>query len=738
MVNQSRRKVLALATVLALTASTNGLAANLDADNILTTSSGERYMASDATSLYGLHAYDNSLVSFNTLNFQNRPYGTIAPLGERAFIQAEDSIVLINGGFMDPAQSPSNTLAHVNNSTVSIGIDEHDQLTNQDKNLYGDVIVGGRDTPLKNGPSHSEMNIALNTPNSYWEGMAFNVANTDGNTGAINLTLNNGGVWVPWMSSTLNRTDITGSALPLESHINNLVGTTNRDTTTAIYQGEAYPVYINHLEGHMNIVYDHDGPDNTTDVPSPGAVKDGLRASNYWGGPMYIASAAPGSAVHVVTNPEGIDTDDTAKVETVLNHLANKMFYTGFVNGESNLTGTVSIASHDDKPSYIAVVSANGKTLEGDIEWQANNNGQGRYAPGTLGRADTNHTNNSNTNTNGVNNSSNNHTNNGNTNTSNTNGNINNNSHNNGAHNILRGDADTLHMRGVRSAVYSNIGAWRTLTDSMYRSRALQQGEPTGIWAHIMAGRYDFTGRGVSNESEYTRFQGGFDKQFNTLIVGGQVDYLHGDDDFINHGMGKERSFAIGAYALKQLGHDAYVHVETKAGRVSNDFTVYGELFNTPMQAMDTRKGKVKSTAYSMAVRVGKQVKFGNGLYIEPQAQLSYMHLGGDTFTTGAMTVNQSAVNSTTGHIALEMGKTFGAGNVYTRFDVGHAFTGNVKTQYNNTVTETDIKGTWTNIAFGGRYGIGTNNSIYADVNRGLGGDYKQKWSVTAGFTHKF
>ena len=48
------------------------------------------------------------------------------------------------------------------------------------------------------------------------------------------------------------------------------------------------------------------------------------------------------------------------------------------------------------------------------------------------------------------------------------------------------------------------------------------------------------------------------------------------------------------------------------------------------------------------------------------------------------------------------------------------------------------IKGTWTDLAFGGRYGFNANNSIFADLSTGLSGDYKAGWSVNAGFTHKF
>ena len=106
------------------------------------------------------------------------------------------------------------------------------------------------------------------------------------------------------------------------------------------------------------------------------------------------------------------------------------------------------------------------------------------------------------------------------------------------------------------------------------------------------------------------------------------------------------------------------------------------------------------------------------------------------------MHVEQSGVSSTAGGLGLAIGKNFGAGNIYTRVGVNHAFSGTVKTAYTSSATtkytSEDMKGTWTDLAFGGRYGFNANNSIFADISTGLSGDYKAGWSVNAGFTHKF
>ena len=301
---------------------------------------------------------------------------------------------------------------------------------------------------------------------------------------------------------------------------------------------------------------------------------------------------------------------------------------------------------------------------------------------------------------------------------------------------VVRGAYDTPHMRGIRSAVVGNINAWRTLADDMYRPRVLQQGEPTGIWARIGGGKYSYSGSGIDTATDYTRIQGGYDAKISRgWTVGGQVSYLRGSEDYVFDGSGKVKSFSVGAYGLKDLGKDQYVHVETQVGRVSNDFTARNEIG-------EAMSGDTKSNAYSIGVRYGKTLKYANGFYVEPQAQLNFTHFGGRNFNVDNVSVNQSSVNSTSGKIGLELGKQFGNGNLYTRFAAGHAFTGNVKTTFASgsvaKLTEQDLKGTWTELAFGGRYGFNSNNSVFADVATGLSGDLQADWGVNAGFTHKF
>ena len=669
------------------------------------------------------------------------------------------STVTLKEGVYD-AQKVSTPIAVAQGGTVNIGVDDNTgNFIGKDLSLVGDVIV-------KSDPNHaSEINIGIDGKESLWDGLAFNLADKDAkHPSHINVFLGDYGSWELFYQGGLHEGKLDGGTQP--SHVHRLVGSKNRNYANMVTQSEHNKLYVDKLEGHVNFIYDPNDEGGDTEDPSyqpPTKIYNGVTPDSFWGGDIHITSAAPGAAAHVYTTQKGLDMSSEDNVNKILDNLAHKMYYHNYVNGERNLQGTVAIASDGSESGRFTVITS-GHAKEGDITWQADKDGQGKYvygenkpapapkpevkptpkpepkpqpkptpkpevkptpaptpkpevkptpapapkpepapapkpevkpAPAPTPKPE-----------------------------------------NNGHIHVVLGDFDTPHMRGARSAIMSNINGWRTLTDNMYRPRVLQQGEPTGIWARVGGGKYSFNAKGIDTDTTYTRIQGGYDsKTISGWTVGGLVSYLRGNDDYVFNGSGKEKAFAVGAYGLKDLGNNQYIHIESQVGRASNNFIVRNEIG-------ERLSGETKANVYSIGARYGKTVKLSNGTYIEPQAQLSYTHFGGDSFNAGSMHVEQSGVSSTAGGLGLEIGKNFGAGNIYTRVGVNHAFSGTVKTAYTSGATtkytSEDIKGTWTDLAFGGRYGFNSNNSIFADISTGLSGDYKAGWSVNAGFTHKF
>ena len=622
----------------------------------------------------------------------------------------------------------STPVALAQGGTINIGVhDHHGEFTGDKIFVEGDVIV-------KHDPIHSStINIGIDGEESNWSGLAFNLADeNDRKYNHINVFLGERGDWELLYQGGLDGTNLDSSTMP--SRVHRLVGSTNRNFQNMVEQNEHNKLYIDKLEGHVNFIYDPNDEYADTEDPEytpPTTTYNGLTADSFWGGDIHITSAAPNAGAHLYTSRKGLDLSTEDNVNKVLDNLAHKVYYHNYVTGERNLEGTVAIASEGAESGRFKVLTS-GYAKEGAITWQADQNGQGKYVYGNTTVTPTPQP----------------------------------------APTPTPAPQpaptptpapqpaptptpapqpaptpapqpapaqstayDTPHMRGARSAIMSNINGWRTLTNT-YRPRALQQGATTGIWAHIGGGQYSYDAQGIDTDTTYTRIQGGYDaKTGSGWTVGGQVSYLRGHDDYVFNGSGKEKAFAVGAYGLKDLGRDQYIQLESQVGRVTNTFTARNEIG-------ESLSGETKANAYTIGARYGKTVKLQNGVYIEPQAQLSYTHFGGDSFNAGTMHVDQAGVSSTAGGLGLEIGKTFGAGSIYTRVGVNHAFSGSVKTTYTSgsTVksTEQDLKGTWTDLAFGGRYGINANNSLYADISTGLSGDYKAGWSVNAGFTHKF
>lgn len=581
-----------------------------------------------------------------------------------------------------------------NGGVVNLGVDgSHGKIQGYDINLDGDVRIDG------NEETSSIINIGLDQKDALWVGFALNLADKNSpHDNHINVFLGEQGYWDHFYQGGLSGTSYSTMTTP--SHVHRLVGAKNRNFNNGVTQSEHNEIHIDKLEGHVNFIYDPNEEYADTEDPEytpPTTTYNGLTADSFWGGDIHITSAAPNAGAHLYTSRKGLDLSTEDNVNKVLDNLAHKVYYHNYVTGERNLEGTVGIASEGAESGRFKVLTS-GYAKEGAITWQTDKNGQGKYVYGntTVTQATQPAPTPSSAQTTAY---------------------------------------DTPHMRGARSAIMSNINGWRTLTNT-YRPRALQQGATTGIWAHIGGGQYSYDAQGIDTDTTYTRIQGGYDaKTGSGWTVGGQVSYLRGHDDYVSNGSGKEKAFAVGAYGLKDLGRDQYIQLESQVGRVTNTFTTRNEIG-------ESLSGETKANAYTIGARYGKTVKLQNGVYIEPQAQLSYTRFGGDSFNAGTMHVDQAGVSSTAGGLGLEIGKTFGAGSIYTRVGVNHAFSGSVKTTYTSgsTVksTEQDLKGTWTDLAFGGRYGINANNSLYADISTGLSGDYKAGWSVNAGFTHKF
>lgn len=229
--------------------------------------------------------------------------------------------------------------------------------------------------------TYSRTNLGLATPDSSWTGIAYNAFKDEGNEvsgtlygsdeiikktffGEINLWLQNGASWTneAWGEPP----DAYYGEDFSESHLKRLVGGESADKAGHIFQkpgededNEGINIRVDDYKGFTNVYYGHKD-EKPTDI---------------LGGTFTVTKAQPGSGINLITGSKGLNVDSTKAADKnlaseTLNALANKLFYTAYKNGETNLTGKVEIAEG-------LTASSLSKRME-DVTFKESN-GQGQY-----------------------------------------------------------------------------------------------------------------------------------------------------------------------------------------------------------------------------------------------------------------------------------------------------------------------------------------------------------------------
>ena len=164
---------------------------------------------------------------------------------------------------------------------------------------------------------NSGAGLSLTADNSKWNGNAL----ADGKA-----NLSNGSSWTGYSGAdnfalTLNASTWYNSGV---SKLASFTGTNGVvDMTNA-----AASVTIGSYSGDATVIYKHNSS-------NPAEV---------YGGNFTVNSAKNGSKITMLTDRSGVDFSDEDSIANTLNALANKLYYTGYINGERNLIGYVKLA----------------------------------------------------------------------------------------------------------------------------------------------------------------------------------------------------------------------------------------------------------------------------------------------------------------------------------------------------------------------------------------------------------
>nr|WP_304082251.1 autotransporter outer membrane beta-barrel domain-containing protein [Mitsuokella multacida] len=297
---------------------------------------------------------------------------------------------------------------------------------------------------------------------------------------------------------------------------------------------------------------------------------------------------------------------------------------------------------------------------------------------------------------------------------------------------------DTKPLLGATDYAY---GAYRmdieTLRQRMGELRFLNnKQDASGIWARMYGGALD----GPGFDSRYHALQLGYDYAANPKSFYGWFGERGIASPHYDYGTSSNHSLAAGIYGTWFGDSGAYTDAVAKWGRDDANLHTFGPY---PDQA------NYRTRAASLSLEYGKTMKLNDkGLFLEPQAQLVYGHLGSTHYTTAReKQVHMDDYDSFIGRVGFVFGRRTPDAtkplDYYLRLSALHEFGGRRDMHFSASDGETmdwsrDYGSTWYEASLGGTYRLNDRTTLYGDVQRSFGSDWHKKWQGNIGINWQF
>ncbi len=561
----------------------------------------------------------------------------------------------------------------------------------------GNLVIKGdssKATAMKNDliAKGSGSQVELNLLNKN-DTLAGTITASDG--GKVNLNLKNGASWTGSNCSSNTELNLENSSWNnLTTQTNQLVKLTANKGVMDM-SGASGTTSVAKYSGNATLIYKHEEAQPT----------------NIVGGNLEIGAAAAGSAIILQTDKVGINTSDAAQVKQVLNSLAGKLIYSGAVNGEKNLNGTVKIAEGLTASSVALVTGGITYDSKGMGTYTGNGKAAAQTVKGTLSS-----------------------------------GSLTSNSVASGDNalvdqQIVYGPEETAMMQGTKSAMADAVNVWRATSNNLLKRLGdlrLQQ-EEQGIWAKYYSGRSKLP----EASNKYKAVQVGYDHSSKNWNLGLALEYVDGKASY-SRGHGKAEVKNFGLYGTRQLGAGQYLDIIGKVGRIGSDFKVKNEMGHT-------LEGDFSTSAQSLSLEYGKTFKLkDSSFFVEPAVELTYGHNNARSYKATSdfedgkpLTVHQQGFESLVSRLGLRLGQQKTGYSYYGRVQWCHEFSGNMKTGYEaegepTSSTKLSLKGNWTELELGGTVKLSRNNYVYGSAEKSFGGKLKTDWRFDLGLRWSF
>lgn len=250
-----------------------------------------------------------------------------------------------------------------------------------------------------------------------------------------------------------------------------------------------------------------------------------------------------------------------------------------------------------------------------------------------------------------------------------------------------------------------------------------------GVWVRMVRGENDYK----SLNSQYNTYQLGYDEKLSTdphWTLGAAFSYTDGDGGYDTGSFEMDhKTFTL--YGSKLNDDGSYIDIVGKYSRLNHDLrNTWGD-------------GEYDANGYSIGVEVGKRFQQGNGFWIEPQAQLTYGHVGSANYTAGDIKVAQDGMESLIGRAGVRFGKDLDNGNIYLRASYLYDFDGETGVTLTNAEGrersfDQDLGGGWCEVGIGTNINLSDATHLYFDIEKTYGGDITTDWKWNAGIRYSF
>lgn len=296
-------------------------------------------------------------------------------------------------------------------------------------------------------------------------------------------------------------------------------------------------------------------------------------------------------------------------------------------------------------------------------------------------------------------------------------------------------------VSGAKSALVASMMQMKADTNDLQRrlGDVRLNSDKHGVWGKYIGGKSKITDDSYVNQM-YNMAQVGYDTLRGDWTIGGALLYGTTHNDYaLGSGSGKTAGLAL--YGAKQYNDGRYFDVIGKVNRLKNDFTVRNSLSTT-------LSGDYRNTGASFSVEYGKRIKKDNGLYIDPNAELTFSRLSGESFdartnTGSTVHINSDSVNSVIGRIGIGIGKETKNNNIFLKAALAHEFSGKMSATYSmagepTTRSEVNLKDTWLDLEVGGSWSLRPNTYLYGTFTKNFGALVDNSYRIDAGIRHNF